>query len=70
MKSIRLTLVLSATLLTACASVPVISTSYGGMRYAGPPTSLDDTRLRHPTYYRDEDDDMPWLRYDSPRSNR
>jgi hypothetical protein len=53
-------------LLCACSSAPTMQTSFNGMRYTSAPTSIDDPRLAHPQFYRDDGDDAWWSHAGTP----
>ena len=50
-----------ACLLCSCSSAPVMLTSFNGYRYSSDPTGPNDPRARHPQFYMDESDSIPWL---------
>jgi hypothetical protein len=55
-----------AALLCACGSAPTMQTSFNGMHYMSAPTSLDDPRLAHPQFYRDDGDSGWWTHASTP----
>jgi hypothetical protein len=64
-------------LLGACSSAPVVQSSWSdyGSSYSGDnslygPTSIDDPRMRHPAFYMDGDDSIPWLKAVPQYNNR
>lgn len=66
-----------ALLLNACSEAPVThssssgsSSSFNGYGYQYGPTSVDDPRLKQPSFYMDESDSIPWLNNAVPYSNR
>jgi hypothetical protein len=71
-----LSILACALLLGACSEVPVMhssssgySSSFNGYRYQFGPTSIDDPRMRQPSFYMDGDDSIPWLKA-VPQNNR
>jgi hypothetical protein len=69
-------------LLGACSEAPVMasapvthssstgySSSFNGYGYQFGPTSIDDPRMRHTSFYMDGDDSIPWLKA-LPQNNR
>jgi hypothetical protein len=71
-----LSILASVLLLGACSEAPVMhssstgySSSFNGYSYQFGPTSIDDPRMRHPSFYMDGDDSIPWLKA-VPQTNR
>jgi len=64
-----------ALFLGACSEAPVMrssfdySSSFNGYTYQSAPTSIDDPRMRQPSFYMDGNDSIPWLKV-VPQSNR
>jgi len=63
-------------LLGACSEAPVMHSSSGygssfnGYSYQYGPTSIDDPRLKQPSFYMDGDDSIPWMKAAVPQTNR
>jgi hypothetical protein len=71
-----LSIIACVLLLGGCSEAPVVDTSttgygssFNGYRYQLEPTSIDDPRMRQPSFYMDGDDSVPWLKA-VPQNNR
>jgi len=65
--------------LGACSEAPVMhssstgySSSFNGYsyQYQSGPTSIDDPRMRQPSFDMDGDDSVPWMKAAVPQTNR